>query len=120
MKYCIKKIEGVLEKKILEAVNFFGDRELQMIDIGVFPWHKTIELSFLLSEDETEIDDVAAWPHYDHSKMSEGGWDDAIELANDIAEIWNQDRDAIPIFIDFATAATSEKVQRVVNQFNRT
>lgn len=118
MEYCIEKIESILEKKLINAADDFGGRELKAIDIGVFPWHKKIELSFLFSEDSAEIDDIAAWPHYDYSKMNEGGWEDALDLANDIAEIWNEDKDAMPIFMDFGTAATSENVNKVINRFN--
>ena len=119
MEYCIEQIESILERKLLEAANYFGDRKIRVIDIGVFPWHKKIELSLLFSDEDAEIDDIAGWPHYDFSKMSEGGWDEAQELASDIAEIWEQDHDALPIFMDFGTAATSEKVINVVNRFNR-
>ncbi|BDM65676.1 hypothetical protein NFHSH190041_31280 [Shewanella sp. NFH-SH190041] len=119
MTYCVEKIENILEKKLIDIANDFGDKELKAIDIGVFPWHETIELSLLFSEDNVEINDIAAWPYFNYSEMNEGGWDEAKELANNIAEIWEQNKDVFPILLDFATAATAEKVTQAIGQFNR-
>lgn len=75
-------------------------------------------MSFLFVEDDVEIDDIADWPHYDYSRMDEGGWTEAIELAKDIVVRWNQFHDVRPILKDFGVAAASDRVQNIVKQFN--
>lgn len=59
MKYCIEKIESLLAERLNEALSEFKSKELNIIDIGVFPWHSKIELSFLFSSDDVFEDDIA-------------------------------------------------------------
>ena len=118
MDYCIEKIEAVLESKLLEISKTLGGKELSILDIGVFPWHTKLEFSFLFSHDDIEEDDIASWPHYDFTDMSEGQWEEGKEIARDINAIWEESFDAFPIFLDFASAATSEKVNNVLKKFN--
>ncbi|PSU86453.1 hypothetical protein C0W35_22290 [Photobacterium kishitanii] len=117
MEYSIENIEQLLEEKLSEALSKFRGKELRIIDIGVFPWISEINISFLFSEDSEEEDDIAAWRYFDYSKIFEGGWDQAKELAMKMNEIWVEDNDPIPFLLDFNSAATSEKVTYVINQF---
>nr|WP_086939930.1 hypothetical protein [Thaumasiovibrio occultus] len=117
MNYSIESIEQLLAEKLLEALAEFGGKELRIIDIGVFPWHSEISISFLFAQDSSDVDDIAAWPHFDYSKIFEGGWDKAKVLAKEMNEIWRKDNDPIPFFLDFGSAATSEKVTNIINRF---
>ncbi len=69
MEYSRENIEQLLEGKLLEAVDNFGKKELRIIDVGVFPWHSEISVSFLFSEDSAEEDDIAAWPNADQLRQ---------------------------------------------------
>ena len=117
MEYSIESIEQLLAEKLSEALSEFREKEVRIIDIGVFPWHSEINVSFLFSEDSEEDDDIAAWPYFDYSKIFEGGWDQAKELAKKMNEIWLEDNDPTPFFLDFGSAATSEKVTKLIKQF---
>lgn len=117
MDYCIEKIEDMLEHKLSQLASKYEAKELRVLDIGVFPWHGMIELSLLFEGDNAELDDVAAWPYYNCSNINEGGWDEAKELSLQMNNIWEKERDATPIFLDFASAALSEKVTSAVQKF---
>lgn len=117
MKYCIENIETLLANKINEAYLEFGSKELKIIDIGAFPWHKSIELSFLFTEHDPE-DDIASWANYDYSGLTEGKWKEAEELASEMFSLFGDCNDGKGPFIDFAKAATSKKVKEIINQFN--
>lgn len=67
-----KKIERALLDKLEGAIAEIGEREVQVLDAGVFPWHSSIELSFLLSSDKCDREFIADWPYYDYSKLNEG------------------------------------------------
>lgn len=118
MEYGIENIEQLLEEKLLEALIEFKEKELRIIDVSVFPWHSEISISFLFAEDTSEEDDIADWPYFDYSKIFEGGWDQAKDLAKRMNEIWIQDNDPIQFFLDFGSAATSDKVSAIIKKFN--
>ena len=118
MDYCIETIEELLKDKLFEAVLHFGSKELKKVDIGVFPWHSTIELSLYFTENSADINDVASWPNFNFSKMSEGGWPEGKELAIIMNQEWEETTDAIPYFLDFGTAASSDKVKETLEMFN--
>lgn len=118
MEYSRENIEQLLEGKLQEAVDNFGKKELRIIDIGVFPWHSEISVSFLFSEDSAEEDDIAAWPYFDYSKIFAGDWEQARELAKKMNEMWAINNDPIPFFSDFGSALTSDRISSVIKRFN--
>ena len=118
MDYCIETIEELLKDKLFEAVLQFGSKELKKIDIGVFPWHSSIELSLYFTGDAADINDVASWPNFNYSKMSEGSWPEGKELAIIMNKEWEETTDATPFFLDFGTAACSDKVKETLEMFN--
>jgi hypothetical protein len=118
MEYCIENIEIILEEKLKEALEEFKTKELRIIDVGVFPWHSEINLSFFFSNDTADEDDIAAWPNFNYSNIHEGGWDQAKEIATKMNGMWEKDCDAIPFFLDFGSAAISERITTIVNRFN--
>ncbi|MDF4259688.1 hypothetical protein P7M41_25425 [Vibrio parahaemolyticus] len=67
MEYCIKKIEKALLEYFRSNLERLSDKEIDLIDIGVFPWHSKIEVSFYESGDSASLDDIAAWKLYDFS-----------------------------------------------------
>jgi hypothetical protein len=107
-----------LADKLKSALDEFGSRELKIIDIGVFPWHSKIEVSLLFTSEDAPVDDIAAWPNFDYSKMSEGGWKEAESIVREMNEEWEKDCDAMPFLMDFASAATSNKVNEVIKSFS--
>lgn len=53
------------------------NRTLKLLDVGVFPWHSSIELSaFYVGDDSDDVfeDDVASWPSYNFSHQENGRW----------------------------------------------
>lgn len=118
MEYCIETIEQLLEEKLSEALADFRDQELRIIDIGVFPWHSEISISFLFSEDSADEADIAAWPHFNYSRIFEGNWEKGRELGKIMNHMWLKDTDSIPFFLDFWSAATSERVSNTIKKFN--
>ena len=44
-----KALEFAILEKLDNAATEFSDSEVQILDIGVFPWHEALELSLLLS-----------------------------------------------------------------------
>jgi len=65
-------------------------KELEVLDVGVFPWHATMELSAFYKGDEFE-DDIASWPYYDFSRQTEGLWPEVNELCRSMSERYNLD-----------------------------
>lgn len=99
MEYNRENIEQLLEGKLQQALSDFGEKELKIIDVGVFPWHSEISVSFLFSEDSAAEDDIAAWPHFDYSKIFAGDWEQARELAKRMNEKWATNNDPILISV---------------------
>ncbi len=116
MQYNIDDIETLIANKLSEAITQFEEKEIKLIDIGVFPWHQSIEISLLFSDEIADVEDIASWEHYDFSKMSEGHWNEALTLADEMYHIWEKDCNIPPVLNDFATAVNSEKVIRVLKQ----
>ncbi|MCO1336910.1 hypothetical protein MO867_21515 [Microbulbifer sp. OS29] len=118
MIYCIEKIENAFleyfEKNVLDLL----DRKIKLIDIGIFPWHSRVEISFYLSDEKSAIDDVAAWKLYDHGSMYEGGWDSGLAIAKDLEAEWKKDNDILPFIFDFSSAITSSKVRGSIKKYN--
>ncbi|WP_417594711.1 hypothetical protein [Oceanospirillum sp.] len=133
MKYTIENIELVLEAKLkqlaeeLSVNDAVAGRGLRIVDLGVFPWFQTIEISFLFEGDKIiGMDDIAAddeiadWPFYDLSGINEGRWPEAEALAADLAGIWNDsDNPELPPFLhDFAKACQSPRLKQALSGLN--
>ncbi len=87
-----KDLEVALSKKLLFESAAFHDRQLVRLDIGVFPWHGWIELSFLFSDEQCSEQDVASWPHYNFSDVQSGKWKELEKCCKWMAEEWRADR----------------------------
>ncbi len=72
MDYSIEKIEKALLEYFEKNRQPLSDKKIKLIDIGVFPWHAKVEISFYESGDSAAIDDIAAWSLYDYANMYEG------------------------------------------------
>ena len=118
MDYGIEKIEKALREYFERNWQLLSDKKIKLIDIGVFPWHAKVEISFYESGDSAAIDDIATWSLYDYANMYEGGWDSGMEVAKDLEREWNKDNDILPFLFDFSSAVTSAEVRNVINKFN--
>lgn len=133
MEYSVEAIESVLGPKLkqlaeeLSARETVKDRALRIVDLGVFPWFQTIEISFLFEGDKIvgmdEIaadDEIADWPFYDISGINEGRWPEAEPLAAEMAGDWNDSDNPVltPFLQDFAKALQSPKLKQALSDLN--
>jgi hypothetical protein len=124
-----KSFERALEAKLSKALNEFGDKEVQRLDVGIFPWDALVEISFLFSEDvvndpslvaaDGEDDEVAAWPHYNYSRYAEGEWPEARETCEAMEDKWGENEDAEPFFVQAGEVLRNQTIQEIINKFNR-
>ena len=117
MEHWQKKLERALLDKLESAVAEIGNREVQVLDVGVFPWHSSIELSFLLSSDKCGRAFIADWPYYNYSKLNEGEWPAAKPVAEYINERWVQDCDLMGILKGVAMVVRSPAVTKQLENF---
>ena len=117
MEHWQKELERALLEKLESAVGEIGKREVQVLDVGVFPWHSSIELSLLLSSDKCDRAFIADWPYYDYSKFNEGEWPAAIPVAEYINERWAQDSDLVGILKGVAMVVRSPAVTKQLENF---
>ncbi|BCL93370.1 hypothetical protein ACNRBV_04030 [Ralstonia pseudosolanacearum] len=82
------QLEAALSAKLSEMVTQFQGKVVRRLDIGVFPWHGTLELSVLLADDVCEERDIASWPNYDVSRLSGGEWPEAVECCKEMQHQW--------------------------------
>ena len=91
------------------------DQELAALDVGVFPWHSTIELSALYKGDSNREDcfedEVASWPQYNFSKQQEGDWPAIESLTQTMDEAYRADPSSKEVY--FAAAGRAAKSQLV-------
>ncbi|WP_445363676.1 hypothetical protein ACJJIQ_03125 [Microbulbifer sp. ANSA003] len=118
MEYSIEKIEKALLEYFEINRQGLSDKKIKLIDIGVFPWHAKVEISFYESGDNAATDDIAAWGLYDYANMYEGGWDSGLEVAKDLESEWKKDNDILPFLFDFSSAVTSSEVRAVIQKLN--
>ena len=87
--------DGVAKLIAAKLEELDSGRELQRIDVGVFPWHSTIELSALFTDDAYRDDcfeyDVASWPQYNYSQQQEGRWTAAEPFTRSMNEAYLKD-----------------------------
>lgn len=133
MSYSIEAIESVLLTRLKQLAEVFSrndtvkGRALRIVDLGVFPWMQTIEISFLFEGDKivgmdelAEDDEIADWPFYDISGINEGRWPEAESLAAEMAGVWNDsdNPELIPFLRDFAKAAQSLELKQALSGLN--
>lgn len=133
MEYSIEAIASVLEPKLKQLADELSNsdavngRKLRIVDLGVFPWFQTIEISFLFEGDQIvgmdEVaadDEIADWPFYDISGINEGRWPEAEPLAAEMAGDWNDsdNPELIPFLQDFARAAQSPELKQALSALN--
>ena len=110
-------MEKALVELLAKAAREFSGKELLALDIGIFPWSSSIEVSFLFSEDECDSEDIAAWPHYDYSEFNEGGWLQAKPIAEQLAKEWEKDSNIVGILKREALVVTFPKVREAISRF---
>ncbi|MDP8033683.1 hypothetical protein QJU43_04155 [Pasteurella atlantica] len=118
MSYNLNNIEKVIANKLQEAVHIYKNRELKVLDIGIFPWHKSIEISLLFSDEKVDVDDIAAWENYNFSDIYEGKWQEAQIIGDEMYQVWEKECNVIPILEDFAEAVSSDTVTNIIKMFN--
>lgn len=87
------------------------------MDIGIFPWFKSIDVSLLFSGDECDRYDVATWPEFDYSKFNEGGWQQARPIADQFAREWEAGMDIIDLLKRESLVVQSDSVKRTLDEF---
>ena len=114
------EIESAFVAKLNRLVEEFSGKTLRRLDFGVFPWHGTIEISVLLVDDQCSSSDIASWPHYDASHMSEGQWPEVDILCQHMAKIWQLDsRSSEQMFRLIGEAVKSPAVSSTIGNFSR-
>lgn len=109
-------LANILAEKIIHVSN---ERQLNLIrifDIGLFPWHESIELSFLCEGDMAEEEDVADWPLYNVSNIQEGEWLEALPICRLLNTKWKEEANLAPMLEMFASALKSAQVQKAIGQ----
>lgn len=117
MEHWQQELEHAILEKLDSAVAELGASEVQVLDIGVFPWHSSLELSLLLSGDDCDRSHIANWPYYDYSKLNEGEWPAARPVAEYLNEWWAQGADLEVILKGVAMVMRSPAVIKKLESF---
>jgi hypothetical protein len=115
----LPEIEILLAAKLHAAREDFLEKTIRRLDVGLFPWHGWIELSVLLADDCCDVDDIAAWPHYNFSSIQEGKWADAVDICQRMRIQWESGVEPNRFFKLFGAAMKSSRVRSALNEFNR-
>jgi len=110
------KIE--LIKKLQKIQNDFKDEALKAIDIGVFPWFDSFEVSFLLENDESPLDDIAAWEYYDYTGFSEGKWEELKPILDELKQEYGK-KGKEYIFKEVANIFHTKELEDIINGYNK-
>lgn len=113
----LTEIEIAFIAKLRAAKDIFSGELIQRLDIGIFPWHGTIELSALCAGDTCQIEDIADWPHYNFSAIEEGRWPEAAHVCNRMNACWNAGVIANDFYELFGEAMKSQLVQAELRKF---
>ena len=115
-----------LAEKLRQASAEMQLRPIRIFDVGVFPWHESLELSFFCEGDEDDEksggdrayeDDVASWPLYNFSAMEEGEWQSAEPICAVLSTQWeSQEPNLVPMLQLVVQALKSEPVQQALSQ----
>jgi len=110
------KIE--LIKKLQKIQNDFKNKSLKAIDIGVFPWFDSFEVSFLVEGDESLLDDIAAWEYYDYTGFNEGKWEELKPILKQIKQEYEK-KDKEYIFKKVANIFHTKELEDIINNYNK-
>ncbi|HEY9100871.1 hypothetical protein, partial [Chitinimonas sp.] len=106
--------------KLTQLSARFKDKTIRRLDIGVFPWHGSLEISVLLSDDPCDEHDIAAWPHYNVSQLSEGQWPEAVDCCKAMQRLWEKDPHLTrPLLELVGNMVKSGSIRSVIEQFAR-
>ena len=90
-------------------------RELRVLDVGIFPWHASIELSAFYTGDEESADcaedDVASWPSFNFSEQQEGSWPEVEPVAQSMNAAYEADSEVAEQY--FQAAASVMKTDAI-------
>ena len=111
-------MEKALIELLKKAANEFSDKELLVLDIGIFPWFNSIEVSLLFSEDKCDLDDIASWPYYDYSKYNEGGWASADSTVERLSREWKENSNIAGILKQESLVLNLPSVQEALSNFS--
>jgi hypothetical protein len=123
-----------LAKEVAAAVRHFQQSKLKdcpvvVFDLGCFPWHGSIELSFLTAA-EADADPklfdpsaIAAWDHYDFAGEN-GPWPAGKELGKETSDLYHKADDARESVVDAflrasAAAVATPEVSAALNELTR-
>ena len=104
-----------------QLISLENSNPIKIIDLGIFPWHAYIELSACFEGEgsgNSFYEDVASWPHYNFTKIQEGQWPDAEELANVMLIDFENGKSTEIYFREAAKVMKSEEVQAVLSNMN--
>ena len=114
-----KTLEDILVKILTDAVSEFSTKEIKIIDIGIFPWHNYIELSFLFADDNCDSDDIASWKYYNYSQFNEGKWQEVETVIQELHKDWEKNNDIVTLLKKVAFVVKSNKVNEEIQKFNK-
>ncbi|MCL2914993.1 hypothetical protein L2725_14630 [Shewanella corallii] len=113
-------IASVLAERLTYMSKDFVGRSLAVVDIGIFPWHGTVEIS-LLFDDEVhgaDLEEIAAWPAYAWSdKQGAEYWQAGAELGKVFEK---QYREGVPLdslLLLVANALTLPGVTKALREY---
>ena len=120
MDYDIDSIAEVVGSKLSLEANRFAGKTLRILNIGVFPWHQLVEVSFLFEGEEVDDLDVASWPNFSaFVRLPEmPKWTQGEELGIAMHQVWQEENDYSCILIDFGTAAHSPIIQQALRNYH--
>ncbi|MGK7887913.1 MAG: hypothetical protein AB4042_01165 [Leptolyngbyaceae cyanobacterium] len=100
MPMTLEEWQDALEQAVLvKLVELDPNRPLKLLDVGVFPWHSSIELSAFYVGDDVGDDlgngsddiaeaDIAGWPHYNFSHQEDGQWPEVDDLCEAMGAVY--------------------------------
>ena len=82
------QLETAIKAKLSAEPDVIRSWDPQRLDIGVFPWHGCIELSFQRDDESNLGGNIADWAHYNFSQFNEGQWLEAKALSEAMMKDW--------------------------------
>ena len=118
-----------LEEAILvKLAELDSSKTLKILDVGVFPWHTSIELSaFYVGDDSDDVseDCIASWPNYNFSHQEDGKWPEVNNLCEtmnveyqEVDKVNTSESEAIPSKLYFQAAADVMKRYTIAKALN--
>ena len=111
-------MEKILLEILAKAADEFSEKELVALDLGIFPWFKLMQISFLFAGDNCDREDVAAWPCFDYSPLSEVTYP-GIEAINEaLSREWEESKDIARILRREAQVLKCASIQNALSRFS--